>query len=371
MFDGKFDEMEAGFNEAINAEKTRLNGIRDDLLGRINTLSASIETSVQNQMTDYTDIINGINQNITSLQGDVVQIRRSYVENNDATWADLVLTYNNIKSTVNKISPNYDENGNLKYTAIQSLINQGIADNQAFINLQARWALTQGAEDILKWMVSGLDVYADEYDSFNQMYSAALDAKLGQSAISTIKTEVLQDVNGTYATKAEMNSLVASGYIFTEATQVSVTANKTIESTVELPDASVIFTAKELQDMLGADYTKITTSTPDDHNNLGTYKIKDPATDLYAYMSVAIDKISLADVSTHAYADKAFTSIATKFQGINNSLASIRQTVSDNGAAIDIITEFEGEGNSRTRTLNKSELDKALVGLLAENASPG
>ena len=46
MFDGKFDEMEAGFNEAINAEKTRLNGIRDDLLGRINSLNSSIATSI-------------------------------------------------------------------------------------------------------------------------------------------------------------------------------------------------------------------------------------------------------------------------------------------------------------------------------------
>ena len=344
----------------ITEVNNRLTDVQNTLQGQIDTIGSSIANDVSGQLDTYSDLIDGHDTRITALEGDVVQIRRSYVATNNATWADFILSYDNIKTQVNKVSQFTDDNGNIKYTAIQSLIQQGIDNDTAITSIKNYYAEVGQYKDVLKWLASGFTSAASETNSFAEMYAAALDDKLDSSAISTIKTSVIEDINGLYATKAELSSLQANGFIFKPTSESPADTPRVITTGISLPEFNKKYSLHDIQQMLGSDYSKILDITPE-NGSYGAFAIFTPGVAYPTTAEVKVANLTVADMSTEAYTDKAITQMSVKY---DNSLASISATVGENSSAIEQVTTFDGNS---TYTINESKLNAALVALLAES----
>ena len=115
-------------------------------------------------------------------------------------WSYYKQNYNTIAAAVSAIN----QDGNFS-TFLQGLIEETITDESVKTSISNTYAKRDDLTDVINWMFSGLTGSASEYETYNELVSAAKNGE--QTAISEVRTYVEKVKNG------EVLDLVASADI--------------------------------------------------------------------------------------------------------------------------------------------------------------
>lgn len=420
--DNALDDISSKFLEA-QSDIDDINAYIEDLLARItntNTklqeeidgLSDKINQEVLDQLEDADSLINqALDGKMETAIGDGLNAYQGFVTTDNATWADLVLTYNNVKSTVNQVGYLLDDNGNIKYTsAIQSLINQGIENNQAFLDLSTRYAWLDDEENVIKWMTSGFKSRTGEANSFAELFAAA-QSGIDADALASLKTEILNDADGRYVAEGNFSTRV-SGFLTSDDlngyAQVESLSDLALKSTMEEASANLMAsyginnktTIAGINATANENWARISAITSRDGNNAVIFneskldsaiagllantnsssyaKVQAAATtDSSGVDITAIVQGAMSGYATEAYADGAANNIKTYLTDGNGNVitsSSLKTLVDKNTAKLDAIANWNGwvEGQPVSYTSQwvlQSSLEGSVAGFIASGSN--
>lgn len=159
-------------------------------------------SAVSNELNSFTS---GLDSEIQGAVSDAISDALTNYRDEDA-WTEINNTKAGLSTVTNKVNNITDSEGNIKYSVVQSAINTGIENNQAFTDISNRWATAEENQAVLEWLAGGFKSQVSEGTSFASVYAAEKSAT--GSAISQMKTEVLGDIENGYVSKTSLASSV-------------------------------------------------------------------------------------------------------------------------------------------------------------------
>lgn len=184
----------------------------DTLERELNAAKAELQqliTAADNRVSAVSSELNsftsGLDSEIQGAVSDAISDALTDYRDEDA-WTEINNTKAGLSTVTNKVNNITDSEGNIKYSVVQSAINTGIENNQAFTDISNRWATAAENQAVLEWLASGFKSQVSEGTSFASVYAAEKSAT--GSAISQMKTEVLGDIENGYVSKTSLASSV-------------------------------------------------------------------------------------------------------------------------------------------------------------------
>lgn len=239
-------------NNAINVEKTRLDGV-------INNIDGTIQSRVDSMMQDA-EFLDELKEGIQSASNFGQQDVDSYLQQigiitrdgNQISygWSAIEQTVNSLSGSVNNLITN-----GIDQTAVQAAVTASVNDAVANLDLSTIYAKKQ-AEQVIEWMYSALKQSTGADKTFNEITSAGKNGL--QSAISDIRTYVGKLENGDYVSTASLSSAVNTAVsssisgLATENYVDSATANVYSQVTNDIGTATAGLTTYVDSELLSA-----------------------------------------------------------------------------------------------------------------------
>lgn len=353
-------------NSDINDVNSNLSAYKQDIEGRISqisqqlknfqdSLNADIEQSVKDVIEESENLTVGSWFNkATSEWGNTAGV----VKENSTTWSTLNQKVDSIGATVNNVTKNFDENGNLKSTdVLTALIEAGITNSTSYADLQNRWAVANENQEVIKWMCSGFKSQASSDTTFAQVFAGAQSD--AQKALGMIGTIVTEDENGHYVVKGDFITQVQTE-VSTDLSGFMTRAEYDADGKLKTNLAS-IYSAVLQHDSDG-------NVLYDEEGNplyFSSASVSTQATQTQALLNGVVTKDSSdAGFSFTANADKA---LAALFALHGNAESTLIQDVKQDtaiAALTSLVTNEDGTVNS-ANVITKATLDGAMASLIA------
>lgn len=206
----------------------------DTLERELNAAKAELQqliTAADNRVSAVSSELNSFTSGLDNeIQGAVSDAISDALTNyrDEEAWTEINSTKAGLSTVTNKVNNITDSEGNIKYSVVQSAINTGIANNQAFTDISNRWATAAENQEVLEWLASGFKSQVSEGTSFASVYAAEKSAT--GSAISQIKTEVLGDIEDGYVSKTSLASSVTD--VIKDGLSITSLADIALESDI-------------------------------------------------------------------------------------------------------------------------------------------
>lgn len=377
---------------------------------------AAAEQELQSSISDANDYAEGVHNDLQGFKTEIAQdltdsITAAITNANGRTiWTELSTTNEGLTAATNRINVALDADGNVKYTsALQSVINTGIDNNQAFTNIANRYAVLNDNQEIISWMTSGFKGHTDGKESFAAMYAAAQEAT--QNAIAQVQTDVTTDAAGKYVAKAGLATEVQN--IVDEAVRTNSLSYVASKSDVSSAESRMGAQYTTLNNALGttnttlsevkttADEGKARASLLTSAGQSGGYIVNETALessmvsifnksgDASAFIQqkanaakegaeataqTLINTATANAASTYATQtslNNVETTLSSYLKDGNGDVirsASLQQSISDNAASITALASDLQNGTA-AGLVSKAGLDEAVNGLLAQNSN--
>ena len=377
---------------------------------------AAAEQELQSSISDANDYAEGVHNDLQGFKTEIAQdltdsITAAITNANGRTiWTELSTTNEGLTAATNRINVALDADGNVKYTsALQSVINTGIDNNQAFTNIANRYAVLNDNQEIISWMTSGFKGHTDGKESFAAMYAAAQEAT--QNAIAQVQTDVTTDAAGKYVAKAGLATEVQN--IVDEAVRTNSLSYVASKSDVSGAESRMGAQYTTLNNALGttnttlsevkttADEGKARASLLTSAGQSGGYIINETALEssmvsifnksgdastfiqqkanaakegaeatAQTLINTAVSNAA-ATYATQVSLDNVESTLSSYLKDSNGNVitsASLRESVDANSASITALANNLETGTA-AGLVSKAGLDEAVNGLLAQNSS--
>ena len=313
------DRWNEELQSAINDLDLAIQEIKEDATTRSQSLTQSmqeLDEALNNVIVNSDQILEDLQQTKSELEEEIrSSIQNAMVDAHGRTlWSEVNRANDGVSAITTKLNTSLDENGNVKYTsALQSVINTGINNNQAFADIASRYAVLDENQEVIEWLASGFKSQTSDSGSFSELYSAARQED--QDAIAAVKTEVLSDVENNYTAKASLSADVTN--ILTNGLNIQSLSNIALKSDVN--SASAAITTRI--DGLNTSLTNLTQQSDSDHSKIE------------AITSVGENSTITFNEST---LDSAVAGILTKSG--SNSAAQVKLISDESAAELDMRT---------------------------------
>ena len=232
--------------------KNQLAALRDDLNNILNRERGGIEDMIENILNGKGFVDGWKADWIEELKAYLISVGVLGENGEDRNWSYILTKVNELEAAVNEYLVHKDANGNLIYSEFfQSYLHGFIENDTVITELKSRYAMTDSEQKLIKWLEAGLHQEVNANKAFSEVFVAAEDYEIMQSAISRLKTEV-EVLDGKYKAlanlSAKVDSLINNDYsmagVITEASLGEALATLFAETSTDGQRALAAITAK-------------------------------------------------------------------------------------------------------------------------------